>query len=122
MPSLWEEAWGRVASEAHYSGIPVVASNKGGLTESVGPGGVTLDADAPIDNWVDAIRRLWTDDTYYDEKSAAAVAYSKRADIDPAQQTLKLIDIMTTAIRTQRGAEGVRTTGKADAFKLHEAE
>ena len=33
-PSKWEEAWGRVASEAHCSGIPVVGSTRGGLPEA----------------------------------------------------------------------------------------
>jgi glycosyltransferase involved in cell wall biosynthesis len=122
MPSLWEEAWGRVASEAHYSGIPVVASNRGGLTESVGPGGVTLDPDEPINNWVDVIRRFWTDDAYYNEKSAAAIGYAKRPDIDPAHQTSKLIDIMTQAIRIQDAAGKVRTTRKAAGLMPHETE
>jgi glycosyltransferase involved in cell wall biosynthesis len=27
MPSKWEEAWGRVGTEAKFSGIPVVGSN-----------------------------------------------------------------------------------------------
>ncbi len=52
MPSMWEEAWGRVATEAQFSGIPVIASNRGGLPESVGPGGVLLDPDGPLEPWV----------------------------------------------------------------------
>src|SRR3546814_9881685 len=30
VPSQWEEAWGRVATEAQFSGIPVLASDRGG--------------------------------------------------------------------------------------------
>ena len=48
-PSKWEEAWGRVASEAHCSGIPVVGSRRGGLPEAIGEGGIVLDYDAPLD-------------------------------------------------------------------------
>ena len=51
-PSKWEEAWGRVASEAHCSGIPVVGSRRGGLPEAIGEGGIVLDYDAPLDDWV----------------------------------------------------------------------
>ncbi len=42
VPSQWKaETWGRVASEAQFSGIPVLASDVGGSPEAVAPGGVT---------------------------------------------------------------------------------
>lgn len=34
MPSLWQEAWGLSATEAQLRGIPVIASNVGGLQEA----------------------------------------------------------------------------------------
>lgn len=34
VPSLWIEAWGRVVTEAMLRGIPVIASNSGGLPEA----------------------------------------------------------------------------------------
>ncbi len=77
-PSLWEEAYGRVATEAQFSGIPVVASNRGGLPEAVGPGGILIDPDGPIEEWVTAIRELWNNDELYREMSGAAIAYSHR--------------------------------------------
>jgi glycosyltransferase involved in cell wall biosynthesis len=84
VPSQWEaETWGRVASEAQFSGIPVVASNRGGLPEAVGDGGFVLGFDAPAEVWADTIRRLWTDEALYQEKSAAALRYSRRAELDP---------------------------------------
>src|SRR3546814_2686176 len=39
VPSQWEEAWGRVVTEAQFSGIPALASDRSGLPEAVGPGG-----------------------------------------------------------------------------------
>jgi len=36
MPSKWEEPYGRIPIEARASGIPTVATNRGGLPESVG--------------------------------------------------------------------------------------
>jgi glycosyltransferase involved in cell wall biosynthesis len=80
-PSLWEEAYGRVATEAQISGIPVIASNRGGLPEAVGPGGILLDPEGPADDWVNALRRLWQDDKHYAELSAAALAYAQRPEM-----------------------------------------
>jgi glycosyltransferase involved in cell wall biosynthesis len=82
VPSRWEEAYGRVATEAQLSGIPVVASALGGLVEAVGPGGILLDPDGPAEVWVDAVRRLWIDDVLYARLSAAALSHAAR----PAMQ------------------------------------
>lgn len=97
-PSKWEEAWGRVASEAHFSGIPVVASDRGGLRESVGPGGVLLDPDGPAEPWIQAVRRLWFDHAYYDRLSAAALAYSGRSEIDPDRLVDRLLGMIADQI------------------------
>ena len=50
-PSRWEEGWGRVVSEAQVSGIPALASRRGGLPEAVGPGGILVDPDAELTEW-----------------------------------------------------------------------
>jgi len=86
VPSQWEEAFGRVAAEAHFSGIPVVASNRGGLPESVGSGGLLLDPEAPAQVWSDAIRRLWNDEAYWTTVSQAAIAHANRPALDSGQQ------------------------------------
>ena len=70
VPSVWEEAYGRVATEAQVSGIPVIASTRGGLPEAVGSGGILLDPAGPIEPWVNSVRKLWSDKTYYKELSA----------------------------------------------------
>lgn len=82
-PSRWEEAWGRVATEAQLSGIPVLASRRGGLPESVGPGGILVDHDAPIGEWVAALAKLWDDPAAYERYSRAAMIYSRRPEIQP---------------------------------------
>lgn len=78
VPSLWEEAFGRVVSEAQVSGIPVVASARGGLPEAVGEGGVLLDPEGPAQDWAAAIRRLWSDPDHYRMVSEAARAQVAR--------------------------------------------
>ena len=93
-PSRWEEAWGRVATEAHLSGIPVVGSRQGGLPEAIGPGGVTVAIDAPIEHWVAAVRMLWDDKTTYAQLSSRALAFSRRPEMDIHNQTHQLIETL----------------------------
>jgi glycosyltransferase involved in cell wall biosynthesis len=101
-PSVCEEAWGRVVSEAHISGIPVVASNRGGLPEAVGPGGIVLDPDDSVELWVEAVRRLWNDVDYYREKSEAALAHSNRSALDTAGQIETLLAVIQSTLKSQR--------------------
>lgn len=82
-PSQWPETWGRVATEAHFSAIPVLASSSGGLREAVGPGGMCLDPNAPIKDWITAFNDIWNDSARYAELSRAASAYAFRTEINP---------------------------------------
>ena len=85
-PSVWEEAFGRVASEAQLNGIPVVASNRGGLPEAVGPGGVLLEPSAPAADWAAAISKLWSEKAHYDRISQAALIYAQRDQLQTSKQ------------------------------------
>lgn len=107
VPSRWEEAWGRVASEAHFSGIPVVGSKQGGLPEAIGPGGVTIDINADISHWVAAVRRLWDDDSEYARISTAALKYSQRLEMQEGFQTAQLIEVLTSATACGRSTRDV---------------
>ncbi|MBN9550896.1 MAG: glycosyltransferase, partial [Alphaproteobacteria bacterium] len=98
-PSKWEEAWGRVASEAHCSGIPVVGSRRGGLPEAIGSGGVVLDYDAPLADWVAAIERLWNDKQEYERLSSAARNFSERPELDPDRQFTTFFGLLDSAAR-----------------------
>ncbi|WP_435169058.1 glycosyltransferase [Falsirhodobacter sp. 1013] len=96
-PSRWEEAFGRVAAEAHLSGIPVVGSDRGGLPEAIGPGGSVHSLDAPMEEWVEAVRALWSDEAHYQAVSAAALQYSQRDDMRPERQIDRIVKILATA-------------------------
>ncbi len=93
-PSLWEEAWGRVASEAHCSGIPVIGSRQGGLPEAIGPGGLTLDVGAPVTDWVAAVRRLWDDPAEYARLSETALQFSQRPEMRSDHQVSQLLEVL----------------------------
>jgi glycosyltransferase involved in cell wall biosynthesis len=81
VPSVCEEAWGRVCTEAQCSGVPVLASNRGGLPESVGPGGLLVDIHAPLTEWLVALSTLWDDTDAYFRLSEAALVHSQRPEI-----------------------------------------
>lgn len=80
-PSQWEEAWCRVVTEAQASGIPALASRRGGLPEAVGPGGILVEPDADISVWKAALSRLWDDHAAYARFGEAALSHSRRQEI-----------------------------------------
>ncbi|MDD5273246.1 MAG: glycosyltransferase [Methylovulum sp.] len=94
VPSVCNEAWGRVVTESQASGIPTLASHRGGLPESVGDGGILLDPDADIDVWQRALNSLWRDDGLYNRYSQAAAAYASRQGIQPHYLATELIGFL----------------------------
>lgn len=85
MPSLWQETFARLPIEAAVNGIPVLASRRGGLPESVAdpglvleiparysPGSRSIPAEGEIRPWVELILRLWDDEEFYRTCSARA--------------------------------------------------
>jgi glycosyltransferase involved in cell wall biosynthesis len=85
MPSLWEETFGRVPAEAMANGIPVLASRRGALPETLGGAGFLFDIPeryttqmmevpgaADVAGWVETIERLWDDPVLYAEQRTKA--------------------------------------------------
>lgn len=95
-PSVVEEAWGRVASEAQICGIPVVARNIGGLPEAVGPGGRLIAASADIDEWIQAVSMLWDNQRHYNDASEAAYTHSRRPEFQPDYLVEKFVSIVSS--------------------------
>jgi glycosyltransferase involved in cell wall biosynthesis len=79
----YEDSRPRVVAEAQANGIPVLGARVPGLVEAVGPGGVLVDFDAPVDEWVSALASLWDDDAQYEQVSEAARTHSQRDDMRP---------------------------------------
>ena len=108
-PSVWDrETWGRVASEAHCSGIPVLGSDRGGLPEAIGPGGLIVPAAAAAERWTEALRRLWSDADEFDARSRAASAYARRADLDVRRQVDAFLAVLGEAVATDGPAPAAR--------------
>lgn len=80
MPSIWEESWGKAATEAQLNGIPVIAARRGALPETIGPGGLTVPIDQGLGPWLEALGRLADDAAFYEEAAQAALAHANRSD------------------------------------------
>jgi glycosyltransferase involved in cell wall biosynthesis len=81
-PSLWLEAWGRVAAEAMINGIPVLGTRRGGLPEILSRAGFVFDVPErftrdyqcyqqvptadEVSSWIETIERLWDDGHFYE--------------------------------------------------------
>ena len=80
MPSKYE-SWGRTATEAMCSGIPVICTETGGLAENCGKAGIYVERTAEA--YALAIEKLDNQKLYL-RKSEAAWQRSK--ELDPALQ------------------------------------
>ncbi|MBV9124533.1 MAG: glycosyltransferase [Planctomycetes bacterium] len=85
-PSLWAEPSGRVVMEALVNGIPVLASNRGGLPETLARAGYVfpvperytscstlVPAAEEVLPWIETILRLWDDRAFYEQESRRCV-------------------------------------------------
>jgi glycosyltransferase involved in cell wall biosynthesis len=91
VPSLVQEAFGRVAAEAMMNGLPVLASRRGGLPEAMGGAGFLFDvperytpeADLTptaeeVAPWVETLVRLCDDGAFYRRESERCRAAAER--------------------------------------------
>jgi glycosyltransferase involved in cell wall biosynthesis len=78
MPSEYE-SWGRTATEAMCSGIPVICSEAEGLKENCGKAGIYIKDRNDIKSWVKAITEL-DNAQKYNEASKKAKARSREHD------------------------------------------
>lgn len=95
VPSQWDEAWGRVVTEAQFSGIPCVVSDSGALSKVAGRGGIVVDRLATPERWADAINSAYVDGVtrqrLREGAQAEAVDYTGVAEQN-FQRFLELID------------------------------
>lgn len=93
VPSLWHDSGPRVTVEALSYGIPVVATNRGGIAELVGDAGSLVAPPPPLVEdhwlvppiseaipWVEILRQLLGDRMLYEQFHQAALAQWQRHD------------------------------------------
>lgn len=109
IPSLWWESSSRVGIESLVNGIPVVATNHGGLPETIGSGGILINLPSSyyeppynqplttemVHSIADVLARLYYDDHLYQSYSQAALAYALRVH-NLERNTDRLIDFLST--------------------------
>ena len=77
VPSIWEEAFGRVAIEAFMYGIPVLGSPVGGLREHIVAGGILIEDHLEPRAWIKHLVQLESRDVY-DYFSNKATTYVEK--------------------------------------------
>lgn len=81
MPSLYE-SWGRTATEAMCSGIPVVCSATHGLVENCDYAGLYVHDRSDINSWIRWINRL-DKQAFYNK--ASELSYKRSIELDPVK-------------------------------------
>jgi len=66
-PSQWEEAFGRVNVEALINGIPILASDRGGMREAVGDGGILIEQYDDPNAWINALIEMEQNTALYEQ-------------------------------------------------------
>jgi len=97
VPSKLEEAAGRVVLEAQWSGIPALVSERGGLPEMVGEGGLVIADYLNPQAWAEAVRSLWDPQTRACFSRAARES-AQRREFSPEFITDRLLSIFRAAI------------------------
>lgn len=93
MPSKYE-SWGRTATEAMCSGIPVISTHTFGLDENLGSAGIYIEDRDDIDSWLKEIKKLDDKKSYH---SASKKAKARSRELDPETELKGLVDFVKEA-------------------------
>ncbi len=115
MPSFWFEAAGRILIEANANGIPVLATDRGGIPETLNGAGRLLPIPErctqdywamPSDDealpWWHELLRLWRDPAYYQSMCDQALACATNQTVASKGEKLDLL--LREALAKKRGA------------------
>jgi len=111
VPSLWEEAAGRVVSEALLAGVPVLAMRNGGIPEQLGDGGILFDlplemasnhlaspAAEDLLRWTQFIKVLMENDDLYARAVSLALQQADR--VSPETRSAAAVQLFTELLES----------------------
>lgn len=116
VPSQFIETFGRVIIEAQINGIPVVASDVGGIPFTVGKGGILVNPKDNVSGYVSALESLMQDECLYDKLSDMAGKNADRKEFDPEFQFDKFLNYLNQAVFKKPGFEDSDETGRCHAL------
>jgi glycosyltransferase involved in cell wall biosynthesis len=97
----YDEGWCRAVTEAQQSGIPSLARKVGALPESVGNGGILIDAKKSADDWATILNDIWNDKIRYDRLSMTAYEAGQRPFINPKNILSKWDNLIDTICKNK---------------------
>lgn len=109
----------RVVLEAQANGIPVLGSDLPAVREAIGPGGLAVSLDAPIDTWVAALSELLDDPLRYERYAAEARRHAARPEVDPDAIAARFEQVLGNLVeararRAEPGASERRHEGRPE--------
>ena len=136
VPSLAEEASGRVIAEALLAGVPVLAMRNGGIPEQIGEGGILFDLPpamavnhlAPPDpedlqRWTQFIKVLMENEDLYAGAVNLAVHQSKR--LAPEQRVAEAVEffqhLLVKPVQSVAGGDDPRSTEALSRYRAQMA-
>ena len=126
-PSFWVEAFGRTIVEAQLNGIPVLASQRGGISEALNGGGFLLNiperctrnymavpTPEEVQPWVDRLSVLLQDEGAYEEAGRRAVQAAEDFSAEKiVERAAELFEALLKGHLTPRASEeGTRLSGQ----------
>lgn len=88
-PARWEEPAARNVCEAVSMGVPCIISDRGGVRETMGPGGIVVTDLNDIDEWVSHIEAFYENGSLWDECSRLGKEHSKMMELDRMSKRLE---------------------------------
>ena len=98
-PSQWEDAFPTIIIHAMNNGIPVIGSNRGGIPEAIGDGGVVVDDFANVAAWKSALDMLLENNSIYTDLTRRARASARR--ISFIKELHKLNDVINHIVQAK---------------------
>jgi glycosyltransferase involved in cell wall biosynthesis len=94
-PSQTLETFGRTVIEAQRLGIPVIVSDSGGLSDTVGVGGIVVKPKDDVDKFVQLTQRLLDDPVFRDETIQKGRENCLREEFNPVHSLARLDEFLS---------------------------